>query len=244
VNAPRVLVINQTLVDSLFGTEDPLGRHLNIGNQPWEIVGVAADMRVDQLHTPPKPTFFAPQAQFPWGSAFLIRTQSDPLAVAREVAAAVHRIDPNLPLASLDTLEHAMADSLGPQKLILNLIGVFAATALLLACIGLYGVMSYAVVSRQRELSIRTALGAARADIMRLIMGRGMRLIVAGLAIGLFGAVAASRVLVNRMHGVSAHDPLVFGGATLLLVLVALFACYLPARRATRVNPITALRAE
>jgi predicted permease len=243
-NAPRVLVVNQQLANVLFGKEDPIGRHLNVGNQPWEIVGVVADMRIDGLHTPPRATFFAPHWQFPWGSAFLVRTQGDPLVIARDVATAVHRIDPNLPLANLTTIEHAMAESLGPQKVILNLIGAFAATALLLACIGLYGVMSYAVVSRQRELSIRTALGAAHADIMRLIMGRGARLVLAGLAVGLFGAFATARVLVNRMHGVSAHDPIVFGGATLLLVLVALFACYLPARRATRVNPITALRAD
>lgn len=243
-NAPRVIVVNQQVVDTLFGSEDPIGRLLNISNQSWEIVGVVADLRLDNLHTPPRPMFFAPHWYFPWGSAFLVRTAGNPLATAHDIAAAIHRIDPSLPLANLDTLEHALNASLGPQKLILNLIGVFAATALLLACIGLYGVMSYAVASRQRELSIRTALGAARADIRRLIVGRGARLTLVGLAIGLLASVAAARVLVSQLHGMSGYDPLVYAGAALLLAAVALLACWLPAQRATKVDPAIALRAE
>jgi ABC-type antimicrobial peptide transport system permease subunit len=201
-------------------------------------------MRIDSLSLPPFPTLFAPQGQFPWESAFIVRTQGDPLAVARDIAAAIHRLDPNLPLANLRTLEHAMVDALGPQKLILDLIGAFAATALLLACIGLYGVMSYSVASRQRELSIRTALGAARADIMRLIVGRGVRLATIGLVLGLLAALVVARVLASRLYGVSGHDPLVFAGAAILLAGVALLACWLPARRATKVDPNVALRAE
>jgi predicted permease len=244
LDAPRVLVINQQVATVLFGAEDPIGRRLNTWNQTWEIVGVAADMRIDSLSLPPFPTLFAPQGQFPWESAFIVRTQGDPLAVARDIAAAIHRLDPNLPLANLRTLEHAMVDALGPQKLILDLIGAFAATALLLACIGLYGVMSYSVASRQRELSIRTALGAARADIMRLIVGRGVRLATIGLVLGLLAALVVARVLASRLYGVSGHDPLVFAGAAILLAGVALLACWLPARRATKVDPNVALRAE
>jgi len=246
VGAPRVVVVNQSLVTALFGTEDPIGRQLHVmfDDQPREIVGVAADMRVDQLHSPPLPTFFAPQCGFPWASAFIIRTQGDPLAAARDVTAAIHRLDPDLPLANLHTLEKAMTDALGPQKLVLNLIGAFAAMALLLASIGLYGVMSYSVASRQRELSIRSALGAARVDIMRLVFGRGMRLTTIGLVLGLLAALAAARALVNQLPGISGHDPLVFTGTALLLASVALLACWLPARRATRVDPAIALRAE
>jgi predicted permease len=243
-NAPRVLVVNQELVRVLFANEDPIGRHLNVGNQPWEIIGVVADLRLDSLHTAPRPMFFASQAHFPWGSAFLVRTQGDPLAVTRDVAAAIHRLDPNLPLANLDVLERAMKASLGPQKLILNLIGIFAATALLLACIGLYGVMSYSVSNRARELSIRTALGAARRDIFRLIVGHGARLIVLGLVLGLAASIALGRVLVSRLHGLTAGDPLVLGCAASLLVAVALVACWLPARRAAKADPVAALRAE
>jgi predicted permease len=243
-NAPRVLVINQRLVELLFGQEDPIGRHLNVANQPWEIVGVAADMRIDGLPTPPRPTFYAAQCHFPWGSAFMVRTQGDPLAAAGAVSAAIHRLDASLPLANLQTLEHAMAESLGPQKLVLNLIGAFAATALLLASIGLYGVMSYAVANRQREMSIRLALGAARADIMRLIVGHGVRLMAVGLGLGLLGSVAGARFLASRLPGVGVLDPVVFASAAVVLAMVALVACYLPARRATKADPMTALRAE
>lgn len=244
VGAPRVLVVNQRLVQVLFGQEDPIGSHLNVNNQAWEIVGVAADMRVDALPAPPQPTFYAAHSHFPWGSAFMVRTQGDPLAATKAVSAAIHRLDPSLPLANLSTLEQDMKDSLGPQKLVLNLIGVFAATALLLASIGLYGVMSYSVANRQREMSIRLALGAARADIMRLIVGRGVRLMLLGLALGLLGSLAASRVLTSRLAGVNALDPLVFAGAAAILATVALLACWFPARRATKVDPMVALRAE
>ncbi len=243
-NSSRVLVVNQTLVDGLFGKEDPIGRHLNVGNQSWEIVGVAADMRVDSLLTPPRPTMFAPQYQFPWGSAFLARTQGDPLSTARDVAAAIHRLDPSLPLADLQTLEHAIQNSIGPQRLILNLIGTFAATALFLASIGLYGVMAYSVASRQRELSIRLALGAARRDVMRLIMGRGVRLMTVGLILGLLGAMVLTRLMGSLLFGIGPTDPLTFAAVPLLLVSVALLACWLPARRAAKTDPVEALRAE
>jgi predicted permease len=246
VGGPRVLVVNQSLATGLFGGEDPIGRHLNVDmdHQSWEIVGVAADMRVDELHAPPRPTFFEPHAFFPWSSAFIVRTRGDALAATRVVAAAIHRIDPNIPLANPHTLESAMNHALGPQKLILNLIAAFAATALVLASIGLYGVMSYSVATRERELSIRTALGAARRDLMRLVFGRGMRLTVVGLALGLLGGLAVARFLASEIHGVSGHDPLVFAGAAIVLSGVALAACLVPARRAMRVDPVVALRAE
>ena len=243
-NAPRVLVINQRLVDVLFGQADPIGRHLNVAHQAWEIVGVAADMRIEGLPTAPRPTFYAAQAHFPWGSAFMVRTQGDPLATAGAVAAAVHRLDAGLPLDQLRTLEHAMEESLGPQKLILKLIGAFATTALLLASIGLYGVMSYAVANRQREMSIRLALGAARPDIMRLIVGNGVRLMAVGLGLGLLVAVASAQYLASRLASVNAFDPLVFLGAALILSVVTLLACWLPARRATNADPMIALRAD
>jgi predicted permease len=243
-DAPRVLVINQRLVEVLFGQADPIGRYLNVANQAWEIVGVAADMRLDGLPTPPRPTFYAAQAHFPWGSAFMVRVQGDPLAAASAVVAAVHRLDAGLPLDQLRTLEQAMTESLGPQKLILNLIGAFAATALLLASIGLYGVMSYAVANRQREMSIRLALGAARPDIMRLIVGNGVRLMTTGLGLGLLVAISGARFLANRVASVNPFDPLVFFGAALILSVVTLLACWLPARRATKADPMIALRAE
>ena len=243
-NAPRVLVVNQRLVEALFGEENPIGRRLNVASQTWEIVGVAADMRVDGLPTPPRPTFYAAQWHFPWSSSFMVSTQGDPLAAMTAIAAAIHRLDPTLPLANPRTLEQAMQKSLGPQKLILNLIAAFAATALLLASLGLYGVMAYTVASRQRELSIRAALGAGAAELMRLVVGRGLRLTVLGLGAGLLCALALGRGFASRLPGVTSHDPLVFTIAALVLVVVGLLATWLPALRATRAEPVVALRAE
>lgn len=243
-HAPRVLVVNQRLVDTLFGTENPLGRRLHVNNQAWEIVGVAADMRVDGLPTPPRPTFYAAQWHFPWASSFMVSTQGDPLAAITAVTAAIHRLDPTLPLVNPRSLESAMRQSLGPQKLILNLIAAFAATALLLASLGLYGVMSYTVVSRRRELSIRAALGANAAELMRLVVRRGLRLTALGLAVGLLCALAFADVLASRLPGVTSHDPLVTAIAAVVLVTVGFIATWLPARRAARADPIVALRAE
>jgi ABC-type antimicrobial peptide transport system permease subunit len=177
-------------------------------------------------------------------SGYIVRTQGDPAALASAISAAVHRLDPNLPLAKLRTVEAAMTQMLGPQRLTLQLIGVFATVALLLAAIGLYGVMAFAVANRRRELSIRIALGAARADIMQLILRHGGRLLLIGLGIGLLAGVGAAKLAASLMTTVTAGDPLVFVAAALLLAAVTALACWLPARRAAKSDPITALRAE
>ena len=243
--APNVMVINEAMVGMLFAEdEDPIGRLINANGQPWEVIGVVADMRIDQLHVPPLPTFFVPQWKFPWGSAFMVRTQGNPTALADEISAAIHGIDPNLPLVNLQTLETAAAAALVPQKIMLNLIGAFAVVALTLAAIGLYGVMAYAVTNRQRELSIRVALGAARHDVMKLIMGKGTLLLGIGLGMGLLAAYAVARIVASQVTNLSAEDPLVFTSAAILLGLIAMIACWLPARRAAKANPISALRSE
>ena len=243
-DAPPVMVVNQTLVNVLFGDEDPIGRFLHVTNQAWEIVGVSADIRVDGLHTPPGPTFYAAHWHFPWKSSFMVRTEGDPLAMAKAISEAVHRRDPMLPLANLRNLEHAMADSLGPQKLILNLITLFAAVALVLACIGLYGVMACSVASRERELGVRLALGATRRNVVGLILRDGGRLMGVGLLIGIIAAIGGSRLLASQLYGISSYDPLVLGTSILVLAGVSLFACWLPARLAAKVDPMVALRSE
>ncbi len=243
--APNVMIINQVMAGQLFAAdENPLGRLINVGDQPWEVIGVVADMRIDQLHAPPKPMFFVPHCKFPWGSAFMIRTQGDPAALADAAAAAIHRINPNFPLVNLRTVEDAMAEALGPQQVMLNLIAAFAAVALVLAGIGLYGVMAYAVTNRRRELSIRVALGATRHDVMRLIMNQGARLLGIGLTAGLLAGYTTARIVASRMTEVTAGDPLVFVIAALLLAAVTALACWLPARRAAKSDPIQALRSE
>jgi len=242
--APPVMVVNQMLVNVLFGDEDPIGRFLHVMNRAWEIVGVAADIRVDGLHTPPGPTFYAAHWHFPWKSSFMVCTEGDPLAMAKAISEVVHRLDPMLPLANLRTLEHAMADSLGPQKLILNLISLFATVALVLACIGLYGVMAYSVANRERELGVRFALGATHRNVIGLILCDGGRLTGVGLLIGTIAAMGGARFLASQLYGVSNYDPLVYSTAILVLVGVSFFACWLPARRAAKTDPVKALRSE
>jgi len=156
----------------------------------------------------------------------------------------VHRSDPNLPLANVGTLESALTDSLGPQHIILTLVNVFAAVALGLACIGLYGVMAYTVVCRRRELAIRAVLGAARSQIIRLVLRQGAPLIATGVVLGLLAAFALAQVLTSRVSGVSGRDPLVYLGAAIVLVAGSLLASWLPAQRAARANGIEALRNE
>lgn len=243
--APNVMVINEALAKQLFAAgEDPIGRRINASAQPWEVIGVVADMRIDVLSAPPPPTFFVPQWKFPWGSAFLLRTQGNPADMADEAASVIHGIDPNLPLVNVRTMEGAWTEALGPQKVMLNLIGAFATVALLLACIGLYGVMAYTVNNRQRELSIRIALGAARRDVVSLVFGRGVNLLAIGLGIGLAAAYAVALLVASRFTAVSVNDPLVFAGTCLMLGLIAMLACWLPARRAAQANPLAALRSE
>ncbi len=245
IGAPPAIVINETMARVLYGADvNPLGRLVHARNQPWEVVGIVADARTERLHLPPQPMFYAPQVEFVWNSGYIVRTQGDPSSYAGAIAAAIHRLDPNLPLANVQTVEHAMAAALGPQRLTLKLIGVFAVVALLLAAIGLYGVMAFAVANRRRELSIRVALGAARADIMRLILRHGGRLLAIGLSLGLLAGIGAARLAANLMAEVKAGDPLVFAGAALVLAVVTTLACYLPARRAAKADPIKALRAD
>lgn len=241
----KVMVINQALARTLFGeNEDPIGRLINASEQTWEVIGVVADMRIDSLHKPPPPTFFVPHWEFPWYSNFMIRTEGDPLAMAKTVSATVHRFDPNLPLDNIDTLASRLEFSLGPQKLILRLIGAFAITALTLACVGFYGVMSYSVASRRRELSIRMALGAAAADMVKLVLGGGARLLAGGLVIGMGLSMVALMGLGALLPEVNKFDPLVLGTTILTLSLVTVSACWLPARKAATANPIDSLRAE
>jgi predicted permease len=244
-DAPPVMVINESMARMFFGPdENPLGRLIHANSRIWEVVGVVADLRIERLHLPPRPTFFVGQVHFPWTSGYIVRTQGDPTALAAAVTAAVHRLDSKLPLAKMGTVEAAMTEALGPQRLTLQLIGVFATVALLLAAIGLYGVMAFAVANRRRELSIRVALGAARADIMQLILRDGGRLLLIGLGIGLLAGIGAAKFAASLMAEVRAADPLVFVIAALVLGLVAFVACWLPSRRATKVDPIAALRSE
>jgi putative ABC transport system permease protein len=245
--APSVFIINETLARRCWPNEDPLGKRIRYNSaDPWgEIVGVVEDVKFDGLHLDSTPHLFEPYQQNAW--SFLVVTIRSPLerntllaAMRREVKA----LDPNLPVSNVRTMEEVVAQSLAARRFVLLLFGFFAGLALLLATVGIYGVLSASVSQRTRELGIRMALGATTRDVGRLIVGQAMKLVVSGIGIGLVAALALKRVIGKLLFGVSPTDPLTLTVIALLLIAVALLACWVPARRAMKVNPLTALRTE
>jgi putative ABC transport system permease protein len=240
------IVINDAMAKRFWPASDPLGKRINFCSfapQPcWsEIVGVVGDIHQFGLDAPP--TFDA-YGSGGWTPNFVIRTGSDPTALAHAVTEVIHKIDPNLPVIHVTTIEGLLSDTVAPRRFSTVLLGIFAALALLLAAVGIYGVMSYVVSLRINEIGIRMALGAQPRDIWQLIIGRGAKLALAGVAIGLVGSLALSRLLASMLFEVRASDPATFASVALLLTAVALFACYFPARRAMRADPMIALRYE
>ncbi len=255
--APRVIVVNRAFARRFGQSEtEILGGKVKLGNEEaFAIVGVVADVRQAGLDRAPEPEMYfsaaqAPGSEGPGGnmlqsSTLVVRANAtDPTALADSVRRAVREIDPALPLFRVETLRSVIAESVADRRLNGALLGTFAAIALGLAALGLYGVVSYAVTQRTRELGIRLALGAQRGDLFRLIVGGGMKLAAMGLAAGLVAAFALTRFLESLLYGVGASDPLTFGIVVVVLGAVALLANYLPARRAARVNPMVALRYE
>jgi putative ABC transport system permease protein len=186
-----------------------------------------------------------PYFQFPViFNAFVIRTDGDPLSVVSAVKARIWSVDRNLPFSSIETMQQVLSDSLAQRRLYMILVGVFAGAALLLAAVGIYGLMAYFVSQRTNELGIRMALGAQRIDVLRLVLRQGMRLALIGTGVGIAAALLLTRLMSSLLYGVKATDPLTFAGVATLLSIVALIACSIPARRATQVQPMTALRNE
>jgi predicted permease len=242
IDGPRVLVINQTAARTFFPDEEAVGRQINVAANTWTVVGVVANVADRRLDAAPRPFAYAPQVFDPSGLSVAVRTPLDPLALTSAIRGEIQRLDSGVPLDNVRALSDALGRSLDQRRLVLNLMAIFALTALLLASIGLYGVMAYSVASRRRELCIRMALGAMRRDVMRGVLGEGARLVVIGLVIGLAGALAATRPLTVQLYRVETYDPVVLAGTTIVLATVALIACWTPAHRATRLNPIAALR--
>jgi predicted permease len=245
----RVAVVNQTFARKFFGTEDAIGRRFNFGGPSdpfWTVVGVAADGKYETLGEDPKPALFRPLLRDYNTTVTLAArtTGGDPNAVIAALRREVQELDPTLPLYEVKTLEEHMRVPLFPARAAAVILGSFGALALLLAAVGIYGVMSYAVAGRTREIGVRMALGASRRNVLGLIVGQGMALALIGLGAGLLAALAAARLLTGLLYGVSPGDPLTFAAVVLLLSLVALLACYVPARRATKVDPMVALRYE
>jgi putative ABC transport system permease protein len=248
VRSPAVAIINETLARRYFAGEDPLGKRLSIAYMrqriALEIVGVAADMKQGELGAPVIPQIYAPYLQRPWfSSAIVVRSAHNDLsAVSNDAQRAIWAVDRDQASTDIHTAEEALNNSLAEPRLYTVLLGVFAALALSLAAVGIYGVMSYTVTERTREIGVRMALGAQAGSVLKLVIGQGMTLALIGVAIGSGAAVALTRLMSNLLFGVSATDPMTFVVIAILLSFVALLACYIPARRAAKVDPMVALR--
>jgi putative ABC transport system permease protein len=245
---PKAVVVSRSFAERYLAGELVLGRHVAM---PWgdtlrgTIVGVVGDVRHAGLDSLPHPTIYWAESQWPWNAMTLVlRTSGDPARLAASVIAEIHAIDPELPVADVRPMQAYLGDTLARRRFTMTLLAGFAATALALTAVGLYGVMAYSVAQRIRELGIRLALGASRQRVLRAELGRASTVVGAGLVAGLAGAAAFTRVLDALLFGVSATDPEVFALIVTLLTAVGLAASWIPARRATRVDPMVALRAD
>jgi predicted permease len=249
-NSQRVAIIDQTLANRYWPGQSPLGQHIQFGQidpkNPWTtIVGVVGDIKSDGFDAPTAPHIYVSVYQNPpYASVIFLRTRTNPGVLGDQIRSEVQSIDSNLPLYSVRTMDQVIARSMAERRFSLEILGIFAATALLLAAIGIYGVMSYSFSRRIHEIGIRVALGAQRAHILRMVLSEGMRLVLIGLTAGLIGAIMLTRFLRTLLFNVTSTDPLVFASIAVLLAVVALLACYIPARRATQVDPLVALREE
>jgi putative ABC transport system permease protein len=244
-DAPPVALVNQNIVRRFWPNQNPLGKRVTIGNLPktFEIVGVLGDVKNSGLAVAVEPEVFAPYPQLASPLLFLsVRTSLEPHSLASELRAQVAAADPDQPLTDIQTMEERLELASASPRFTMLLIGVFSATAFILAVIGIYGVIAYAVAQRTQELGIRIALGAGKSDILRLVIGSGLALSLAGIVIGLAGSIALTRVMAAMLYETSPTDPLIFGASATLFLAVALMASYMPARRATRIDPAEALR--
>ncbi|HKQ92036.1 MAG TPA: ABC transporter permease [Blastocatellia bacterium] len=251
-DAPRVAIINSTMANRYFPNEDPIGKRIQLtsmfNNGPEfyrEIVGIVGDVKSHSLYQETYPQTYEPHTQEPFPfMTLVVRAAGDPTGLSESIRREVLQLDKEQPVFRIETLDQLIAISTGPRRFSMMLFGVFAAAAIALASIGLYGVMSYAVTQHTQEIGIRMALGARRPDVLWLILRHGARLTLCGVAVGILAAWAMTRLLINLLYGVSATDPLTFIGVSLLLIGVALLACYIPARRATKVDAMVALRCD
>ncbi len=245
----HVVIINEALARQNFPNEDPLGKRLTIDmkekNEPCEIVGVVGDVKSKALDQPTRSMVYWPQAELPnMPLTLVIKTSADPVAMSGAIQREVLALDKDQPISEVHSMQSLMADSISRSRFATLLLSIFAAVAFVLASVGIYGVMSYSVTQRTNEIGIRIALGASGNNVVALVLKRGLILAGSGVLLGLIGSLALTRLLTNLLFGVSATDPATFAVVSISLTIVALFATYLPARRATKVDPLEALRYE
>jgi len=246
-----VVVISEKTAQHFWPGQDPIGKRLKPGSSTskseWrEVIGIVKDVRQNDLIAPPKMQMYFTyrQPKEIAANALVIRTTVEPMSLAGSVRNAIWSVDKDQTVADIDTMDHIVAEAVARQRFSMVLLGVFAALALLLASVGIYGVMSYSVAQRTREIGIRMALGARRADVLQMTVRQGLKLVGAGMILGLGAAFLLTRVMATLLYGISATDPTTFIGISVVLLVVAILASYVPALRATKVDPITALRAQ
>ncbi len=241
-----VILVNETFARTYFPGARLVGRELPVFRQPSEVVGIVGDVRHAGLNAEPQPEVYVSYRQSEQlrsaATYLVVRTRADPMALVPALGAAVRSIDPDIPLESVMTMEARVSASVAQPRFDAAIVVGFGGLALILAVVGVYGVLSFSVLQRRREIGVRMAVGAGAGDVRRLVMRQGGMLVVAGLAIGLIAAALSSRLLGALLFGVTARDPAVFIGVAALLGAVGLVACYLPARRAARTNLLEALR--
>jgi len=257
-----VVDVNEAFVRKYWPGQDPIGKMLLLNPpenlipkelippgaqiQKFTVAGVVSNVHYESLDREPEPEVYGSvfQHDFLLHAGFVVRSDADPAALVPSIRNAIAQIDKNLPVADVATMDEILSDSVAQPRLQAILLGIFGALAMLLAAVGVYGVMSYSVSQRTSEIGVRMALGADRGDVLVMVCKQGLRLAGIGLAIGLLLALAVTRVMSSVLFGVSPTDPATFAAIVVLLALVALLACYIPARRATKVDPMVALRYE
>jgi putative ABC transport system permease protein len=244
---PETVIVDEAMAERFWPDENPIGKRLQRGGAgKWQVVvGVINDAKQFSAEKEPPITVYYPYEQYLARNMYLVvRTTSEPAAMGPVIARAIQALDPDLPVFDVKTMDERLADALARRRLSMLLLGGFAGIALILAAIGIYGVMAYSVNQRTHEIGIRLALGAQTRDILRLVVRQALLLVSVGIAVGLAGALALTRVMASLLYGISATDRLTFVITPLLLAGVALLASYLPARRAAKVDPMIALRYE
>jgi putative ABC transport system permease protein len=251
IDKPLVVLVSKSTVRKLFpGGEDPIGKRVFFGTDnntglPAEIIGVVGDVRSIQLDQPNEIEFYRPWPQRSFAFfAVTVKSAVKPEAASGLVRSALNRIDSALPIIQPATMNQVIEQSLGQRRLTMTLLGAFAAIALVLAMVGIYGAVAYTVEQRTGEIGVRMALGAQTADVLRLVVRQGMSPVIIGLILGVMAALALGRLITAQLYQVSAHNPVLLGATSATLAVVALLACLIPARRASLVNPIEALRTE
>jgi putative ABC transport system permease protein len=243
----RVAIINEALAQRYWPNEEPLGQRIRIGfeKETREIVGVVGSIKQSTLTADARPAMYVPYAQLPSGALTLvIRTNGDPMSVARLARTEIHSVDPTVPVTNIRTMNEVFSASVEQQRFAMLLVGLFGGLAVVLAAIGIYGVMGYSVTQRRQELAVRMALGARARQVLQLVIKDGLVLASIGIAVGLAGAFALTRLLRSLLFEVQPTDVQTFAMVAALLIIVALLASYLPARRASKVDPLKALRSE